>query len=335
MDKDPNALILAKKSWGNYCLLRLKSPSIAGQAQPGQFLMVRVSSQPYPLLRRPFSIHASRKDEDALEIFFARQGIGTAMMAEKKVGQTLDLIGPLGKGFLKEPGDADSDPKAITGKAGSNLVAAESRKEALKESLVGEQVFLVGGGRGIAPLYFLAVELRRLGAVPIVFYGGKTKHDLPLAKKFKATKFDLLTSTDDGSVGFPGLVSALVEAELSRLAQLPLLEPPRPEAGGGSVEARNRSTGLTRRGQKRTGFPAYIFACGPDPMMAKIASLAASYGIPARFSLESIMGCGIGACWGCVRKVKRHGVVQWVKVCADGPVFDGSEIVWDLESDQR
>jgi dihydroorotate dehydrogenase electron transfer subunit len=80
----------------------------------------------------------------------------------------------------------------------------------------------------------------------------------------------------------------------------------------------------------RSARPARIYACGPDPMMKKIAGIAAGLNISAQLSLESIMGCGIGACWGCVRKVLRGGSAEWVKICEEGPVFASREIVWDL-----
>jgi dihydroorotate dehydrogenase electron transfer subunit len=224
--------------------------------------MVRVSGGLYPLLRRPFSVHA--RDEDTVEIFFARTGLGTSILADKKPGETLDVLGPLGKGFLL--------PRAAKGKTFD----------------------LVGGGRGIAPLYFLALELRAKGGRPRVFYGGLTEADLPLLGKFAARKMEVFVSTDDGSAGFPGLVTAMLHRELARSAP-----------------------------------PALIFACGPDPMMKKTAEIAAARGVPVQVSLESIMGCGIGACWGCVRKVRRPAGAEWVKICEDGPVFAAGEIVWD------
>ncbi|MDH7514004.1 MAG: hypothetical protein QHH14_13740 [Clostridiales bacterium] len=82
MFRDPRAQIVRKESWHDYHLLALRSPLVARRSQPGQFLMVRASGQPYPLLRRPFSIHG--REKDVLEIFFAEVGIGTAILAEKK-----------------------------------------------------------------------------------------------------------------------------------------------------------------------------------------------------------------------------------------------------------
>lgn len=310
MFKDACALIVRRESREAYCRLVLKSPLIAREAQPGQFLMVRASSQPYPLLRRPFSVHA--RAGETVEIFFSRVGLGTEILARKRTGETLDILGPLGKGFT------------IGGGGGDRAKEREPGKLAPAERLKGKKVFLVGGGRGIAPLYFLARELRKQGAVPIIFYGGKTKSDLPLVDRFKARKFGLLVSTDDGSAGFHGFASAMLEAELVRLAGLPMAPPPPDQA-----DASRTSSPARVAGHPRAGFPARIYACGPEAMMSKIAALAAGYGIPAEFSLEAIMGCGIGACWGCVRKIRRGDKAEWLKVCQEGPVFESSEIVWE------
>jgi dihydroorotate dehydrogenase electron transfer subunit len=262
MLNDPAAPIIRKKTWNDYVLLVLRSPRIARRARPGQFLMVRVSDRPYPLLRRPLSIHA--RDQDTIEIFFTRAGVGTDILAGTKTGDTLDIIGPLGKGFY------------------------------ISRGLQGKTVGLVGGGRGIAPLYFLAKELRAKGVHPQVFYGGKTEADVPLLQKFACLKIAVFVSTDDGSAGFAGFVSAMLEKELDRAAP-----------------------------------PARIYACGPDPMMRRVAEAAAARRIPAQLSLEAVMGCGIGACWGCVKKIRRGETAEWVKICEEGPVFEASEIIWE------
>ncbi|MFQ6109340.1 MAG: dihydroorotate dehydrogenase electron transfer subunit, partial [Candidatus Aminicenantales bacterium] len=247
MIKDPQARITRIESWKDYHLFSLRIPAVASEALPGQFVMVRVADQLDPLLRRPFSIHS--KTPDGIEIFFQRTGTGTSLLSQKKTDETLDIIGPLGKGFT------------------------------ISEDLRGKDVAVVGGGRGIAPLYFLAQRLRHLGAFVKIFYGGKSIQDLPLKEKFEEAGFELFCSTDDGSFGFKGLVSDFFSAELAR----------------------------TR--------PSFLFSCGPELMMEKIAHLAQSKNIPAEFSLEANMGCGIGACWGCVRKIKREKEKIWLKIC--------------------
>jgi dihydroorotate dehydrogenase electron transfer subunit len=263
MIKDSQARIIDKKSWNDYYLFSLESPQIASQAQPGQFIMVLISPHPHPLLRRPFSIHS--KDKKNIEIFFQVSGLGTDLLSQKEVGDFLDILGPLGKGFHGGP------------------------------NLKGKDVVAAGGGRGIAPLYFLALELRSLGASVKVFYGGKSLEDIPLKEKFKREGFDLYCSTDDGSFGFKGFISDYLEAELEKLT------------------------------------PSRIFSCGPEEMMRKIAQFAAEKDIPAEFSLESVMGCGFGVCWGCVKRIKKNNEEGWVKICEEGPVFSSEEIVWTEE----
>jgi len=263
MIKDSRARIIEKKSWNNYFLFSLESPRIASQAQPGQFIMVRISSQPYPLLRRPFSIHS--KDGKSIDIFFQVSGLGTDLLSQKKADDVLDILGPLGKGFH--------------GGAG----------------LKGKEVVAVGGGRGIAPLYFLAQELSSHGASVKIFYGGKSLEDIPLKEKFESEGFDLYCSTDDGSFGFKGFISEYLKAELEKFT------------------------------------PSRIFSCGPEEMMRKIARFAEEKGIPAEFSLESVMGCGFGICWGCVKRIRKNGEEEWVKICEEGPVFPSEEIIWTEE----
>ncbi len=261
MTKDPGARIAAVERWGSYRLFAIETPAVAREARPGQFLMIKVSGGTSPLLRRPISIHA--RESGRLGVFFQVAGKGTEILAAREAGDVLDIIGPLGKGFT------------------------------LDARLKGERVLCVGGGRGIAPMYFLAEELRALGADPLVLYGGRTAADIPLRLKFERAGLPLLCATDDGSSGFPGLVTALAEEEIGRRE------------------------------------PAFLFACGPDAMMKAASGLAAARGIPAEFSLESLMGCGIGACWGCVKRIRGANGEGWVKICEDGPVFARERIVWE------
>lgn len=260
MHKEQKAAITQKKMWGDYCLLGLKTERIAEEAQPGQFIMVRPTDNFTPLLRRPISIHSVR--EKSMEIFFQMAGMGTTILGQKEPGELLDIIGPLGKGFR------------------------------LGSSPGGKHAALIGGGRGIAPLYFLAHKLREQDIIPHVFYGGRTHADIPLEKKFSHAGFKTFLATDDGSRGFKGFVTDLFQASL-------------------------RESAFSR-----------IYACGPEAMMAKVARIARERKIAAEFSLESIMGCGFGACWGCVRKIRHGNGEEWRKICEDGPVFPGEQIIW-------
>jgi dihydroorotate dehydrogenase electron transfer subunit len=266
MHKEQKTLLIHKKTWGEYCLLGLQTKKIAREAQPGQFIMVRTNQNSFPLLRRPISIH--RAQDDILEIFFQQAGTGTTLLSKKERGEYLDIIGPLGKGF---------------------------RLENTREK---ESVALIGGGRGIAPLYFLALTLRDRGVPLRIYYGGKTRGDIPLRHKLEEENFDTRLSTDDGSWGAKGFVTDLFEESI------------------------------------REFFPSRIFACGPEAMMAKIATIAREKDIYAEFSLESYMGCGFGACWGCVRKIRNGTKEEWTKVCEEGPVFEAEQIIWQEEEER-
>jgi dihydroorotate dehydrogenase electron transfer subunit len=260
MTIDRNARILDVESWGDYYRFAIESPAVGGEARPGQFVMVKVAASPFPLLRRPLSIHNA--GAAGFELFFKIAGPGTEILARKRTGDAVDILGPLGKGFTVSTG-----PKA-------------------------KKAFLIGGGRGIAPLYFLGRELKAAGAGVTVFYGGRCQADIPLRQRFEAAGLPLLCSTDDGSFGFEGFVTELFSRELDK-SQADIL-----------------------------------YVCGPDPMMKAAARTAAAAGIPAEFSLESMMGCGIGACWGCVHRIKSENGDGWVKICEEGPVFPGDRIVW-------
>ena len=261
MPHDPRARLVRKQSWDDFHLFRFESPALADRAKPGQFVMVRTAEGCDPLLRRPFGLHDA--GDGWLEIFFRVAGRGTALLASKTEGQTLDVLGPLGGGFR------------------------------LDGDWPGREAWLVGGGRGIAPLYFLGRLLQARGARVRVFYGGKTRAEIPIAEKFREAGFIVDCSTDDGSFGFRGFVTALLETELA------------------------------------AAVPAGLFVCGPDPMMERAARLSQARALPAQISLEAIMGCGFGACWGCVKRIKRQDGGKWRKICEDGPVFAADEIIWD------
>jgi dihydroorotate dehydrogenase electron transfer subunit len=225
--------------------------------------MVQVTGGLHPLLRRPFSIHDARGTR--IEIFFQVVGRGTRLLAAGTAGARLNLLGPLGRGFSTEE----------AGEAGAALL---------------------GGGRGIAPLYFLGRVLKEAGIRVRTFYGGRAGRDLPLADRLRAAGLDPLLSTDDGSLGFKGTVLDRFLAENS---------PP----------------------------PDVLYACGPEPMLRAVDAAARARDIPAQLSLEAIMGCGFGACWGCVHRIRQGGETAWRKTCQDGPVFRAGEVVWPEGND--
>lgn len=75
----------------------------------------------------------------------------------------------------------------------------------------------------------------------------------------------------------------------------------------------------------------FVYACGPKKMLKKLVEEKKSKSVKIQVSMEERMGCGIGACLGCGIKIKKSDQMDWeyLRVCKDGPIFDGSEVIWD------
>jgi dihydroorotate dehydrogenase electron transfer subunit len=166
-------------------LLQFRVEPIAAQAFPGQFLMVRPKGLSEPLLPRPFSIHQVRGEK--VELLFKVVGQGTRQLAAMKPGDSLEVRGPLGKGFVFH-----KDQKPI----------------------------LVAGGMGAAPLLFLARAWKRQfqgrSARPKLFIGGRTEEDLLRIQEFEKAGVEVRTATEDGSAGIKGLVTDLLKKNLKK-----------------------------------------------------------------------------------------------------------------------
>ncbi len=72
-----------------------------------------------------------------------------------------------------------------------------------------------------------------------------------------------------------------------------------------------------------------VYGCGPEPMLEAVVEMCVEKNISIYVSLERVMACGVGACCGCVVKIRENSKVVYKKVCKDGPVFDGKKVVWD------
>jgi len=172
-------------------MLTLEAPSIAKEIAPGQFMHVKCSDGPEPLLRKPLSLHRVRPG--CVEIFYEVVGRGTELLAKKKAGEMLDVIGPLGKGF--DIKTTDHGPRTTD--------------------------FLMAGGMGVAPLVSLAEKLMEIKnqkskVKTMVLIGAKTKKDILCEKDFKKLGCEVKVATDDGSKGFKGFVTDLLRETLSR-----------------------------------------------------------------------------------------------------------------------
>lgn len=240
-----------------YSVLTFHVPEIAKAAQPGQFVHVRIPSIEASRLRRPFSIYDANPEEGLLYVLYKVVGFGTQKLSELPVGTTMDILGPIGTPF---PLEASGTP------------------------------YLVGGGYGVAPLWFLATRLPQKG---ILFVGGRTAQDILETERFVDAGWDVRIATQDGSLGTQGLVTLPLDEALA--------ENPKAE----------------------------LYACGPDGMLRAVGERAMKYDIKGWLSLDKHMVCGVGACLACVQKIRTAAGDEVLKrVCVDGPVFESREIVW-------
>jgi dihydroorotate dehydrogenase electron transfer subunit len=249
--------------------LKFLSEYISDKAKPGQFINVKCSDGIDPILRRPLSICSIDEKNKSVIVTFRKKGRGTAYLAEKKSGDLLDLVGPLGNGF--------------------------------ENSKKYRNIAVVGGGIGIFPLLFLLQQKSADSFCNITAYiGFETKSKIILENEFAQCCNNLLLSTDDGSKGYKGFITDLLEYDLM---------------------------------QRKNEDEKYdiIYSCGPVPMMKKVAETAMRQRIKCQVSLEQRMGCGIGACLSCVCKIKQNQNNDWIykRVCKDGPVFWGEEVDFD------
>jgi dihydroorotate dehydrogenase electron transfer subunit len=156
-----------------------------------------------------------------------------------------------------------------------------------------KNLLLVAGGMGIAPLYFLAETAAGEGKKVTLINGARTRdHLLPVSlpqryyeKGLPPAGMNVVCATDDGSEGFKGLATQLVPHYLKDIDQ--------------------------------------IFACGPAAIYQSMAKMPELKGKDVQLSLEIMMGCGVGVCYGCTIKTKS-GLKQ---VCKDGPVFEMGEVI--------
>lgn len=157
-------------------------------------------------------------------------------------------------------------------------------------TLIEGKVLLVGGGTGIASLAFLAEALKiKYNSVPTVLIGAKNKEDLLCTQDLENIGCQVKIATDDGSAGFHGLVTELFREIVAIFST----------------------------------HPSMVYACGPLPMLRELVRLCRHLHIPSEVSLEEHMGCGVGACMGCVVKGAKG---EYLRVCKDGPVFKASEV---------
>lgn len=163
--------LVGKECYGASVLLRLRADQPLPEIAPGQFVQVRVDNSPSTYLRRPISIHDVDPDRQELSLLVQMVGEGTRHVGALTVGDRLNLVLPLGNGYTL--------PSA------------------------SDKVLLVGGGIGIAPLYYLG---KRMAVKPVFLLGGKKASDLVRLEAYRALG-EILVTTEDGSLGEKGMVT--------------------------------------------------------------------------------------------------------------------------------
>ena len=221
--------LVEKQEYGRSVLLRLRAAQALPDIAPGQFAQVRVDGSPSTYLRRPISIHDVDVQRQEISLLVQQVGEGTRHLGNASVGDCLNMVFPLGNGY--------SLPEA------------------------GEQVLLVGGGIGVAPLFYLAKCIVEKGQTPTFLLGGKVASDLVRLEAYRDL-CETLVTTEDGSLGEQGMVTM-------------------------------HSVWKSRKFDK-------IYVCGPKRMMMAVADIAKANHTWCEVSLEHMMACGLGACLCCV-----------------------------------
>ena len=150
----------------------------------------------------------------------------------------------------------------------------------------------VCGGYGAAATFMLTWQAKQRG---VLLLGARSKDDLLLTDEYAAAGFDVRVATDDGSAGIKGRVTELIA---------PLLA-------------------------ENPGKKFFFYACGPHPMLMALAKLLKAQNLDGELSIDQIMCCGVGACFGCVVKLNDHsrpGEWMYARSCADGPVFKLADV---------
>ena len=238
MKKITDFRLIEKKEWAKSTFLLLQCDEPLEEIKAGQFVQVRVDDAQHTYLRRPISIHDVDYQNRTITLLVQRVGEGTNKMSDTEIGDTLNIIYPLGNGFT------------------------------IPENNEGN-VILVGGGIGIAPLYYLGKMLKEKGIEPQFLLGGRSKSDLIMLEDFEKVGKVYIT-TNDGSLGEPGFVT---QHSIWKEKQFDM-----------------------------------IYTCGPKPMMMAVTKIARENNIDCEVSLENLMACGLGACLCCVENTIEGNV---------------------------
>ena len=244
------------------CRMSVYAPLLAKAAQPGQFLMVRTDEKGE---RIPLTVSDYDREIGSVTIVTQQIGVSSGEIISREVGDCFaDVVGPLG--------------------LPSEFVSMSS------EEIKSQRYVFIAGGVGTAPVYPQAKWLHERGAAVDVIIGAKNADLLIYKKEMAGVCDNLFICTDDGSEGFHGMVTALLEKVVS--------------------EGRNYTMAV---------------AIGPMIMMKFTTLTAKRLGLPITVSLNTLMVDGTGMCGAC--RVSVDGKTRFA--CVEGPEFNGYEVDFD------
>lgn len=268
--------------------LLLHAPELAREARPGQFVHVLSHRDPHqwcfdPLLRRAFSImsvgcESESRARETVTILFRVEGRGTKELATTKVGDQVDLIGPLGQPFDVSPFAIPLSAAALSATPAENDVVGPLHTAQLfhvKQSR--PHAILVGGGVGVPPMVFLGQTLDFSGVEAHAIIGARSDAEIIGYNELDGACGRVSVTTDDGSRGHQGRVTDLLPEiilQYTKQVNNSLVKP-------------------------------VVYACGPLSMLRSIARLCADHDVRCQVSLEENMPCGIGVCNGCVVRARQ------------------------------
>jgi dihydroorotate dehydrogenase electron transfer subunit len=242
-------------------------------------------TSPIALIRRPFSL-AGRRDGPGVELDIIHRvvGGGTQYLADLVPGDSVNILGPVGNAFTLPAGD--------------------------------QFAILVGGGVGIPPMIYLASQLD--GRRAVAFAAALCRDLIPLtltSAQYEVAEFwkhgiPTVLATNDGSIGFGGLITQALEEFLEHRLASEIF---------------------------RADLRPIIYTCGPEPMMKRVADIAMQRNIPCQVAVERAMACGMGTCQSCCVRVRKPDPAKpplpgndWCYrlTCTDGPIFSAAELLW-------
>ena len=245
------------------CRMKVHAPRLATAALPGQFLIVRATENGE---RIPLTISDYDKEAGTVTIVTQQIGASSSEIISFEEGESFkDVVGPLGI-----PSDFTEMPE---------------------DELKGQRYIFIAGGVGTAPVYPQVKWLHERGVAVDVIVGAKTKDLVIYKEEMEAVCDNLYLCTDDGSVGFKGLVTAMLEKLVNE------------------------------DGKKYT----QAVAIGPMIMMKFATLTAKKLELPIIVSLNTLMVDGTGMCGAC--RVTVAGKTRFA--CVEGPEFNGYDVDFD------